>query len=109
MGRFLFAIFLFSSGSACKKSDEEIQAQRTRQEQMSKEQDRLRQVEFTTGENTVYLFDSLSETCVAVRYEGSRVGYAWPVSCAKVKDKLDPAAQVQVNAMLKTLPAECPR
>ncbi len=59
-----------------------------------------------------YFFDPVSETCVAViRDYGSppRVPVAWPVPCPKVKDKLDPLSQEQVEAMLKRIPPENPR
>lgn len=89
----IFAIgffFLVCIGSACTN-------QADRQEKLSK------------GERVNYLFDPISETCAVVRNTGHNDAVAWPVPCAKVKDKLDPSVRWHVEAMLKKLPAECPR
>jgi|SRR3989344_9652127 len=107
--------FLVCISSACKKSKEQIR------EQVEAEIERIRareakslksmQDDFTKGEGLTYRFDPLSETCAAVKneFEAGWYKYSWSVPCAKVKDKLDPSVRQQVEAMLKKLPAECPR
>jgi len=89
-----FAIGLFllvCVGSACRENQED------------------RQVDLIKGEGVDYLFDPTSEICVVVKNPISTGAVAWPVPCAKVKDKLHPSVRQQVEEMLKKLPAECPR